>query len=85
MGVPTEAKRRGGAGGDAREEVYPFADGRVLSAARKLGLGGDPRTLGRLVERGEFARLTSALIRVDLAHAYEQVRDAAIGAPRSAL
>jgi hypothetical protein len=67
------------------DEVYPFADRRVLDAARKLGLAGDARALSRLAERSEFARLTSALIRVDLAHAYEQVRDAAIATPRSAL
>ncbi|MFO7565236.1 MAG: hypothetical protein R6X02_21510 [Enhygromyxa sp.] len=67
------------------DEVYPFADARVLEAARELGLGGDPRSLSRLVDRADFARLTSALIRVDLAHAYEQVRDAAIGAARSAI
>jgi len=65
------------------DEVHPFADARVLAAARQLGLGSDARALSRLVARDELARLTSALIRVELAHAYEQVRDAAIGGPRS--
>lgn len=60
------------------EELHPFADARVLVAARELGLGDDARALSRLVERAEFARLSSALIRVELADAYAQVRDAAV-------
>ncbi len=59
------------------DEVYPYADERVLEAARKLDLAGDPRVLSDFVERDEFARLTAALIRVDLADAYAKVREAA--------
>jgi endonuclease III len=56
------------------DEVYPFADDRVLAAARELGLGSDARVLSELVERGEFARLAAALIRVDLTDSYPQIR-----------
>lgn len=63
-------------------ELHPFADDRVLAAARELGLGSDARALSGLVERGEFARLAAALIRVELADGYAQVR---ADASRSAL
>jgi endonuclease III len=58
------------------DELHPFADDRVLAAARKLGLPNNARALSELVEREDFVRLASALIRVDLAHAYEQVQSA---------
>lgn len=56
------------------DEVYPFADARVLAAARELGLGRDAQSLSKLVDRGEFVRLVAALIRVELSDAYEQLR-----------
>jgi endonuclease III len=48
-------------------ENYPFADARVLSSARKFGLPADTRELASLVAGPTaFARLVSALIRVQL-------------------
>lgn len=66
----------------AWEELYPFADRRCLEAARRLGLGGDPRALARLVDRdaGSFARLVAALIRVRLERDYDGVRERAASA-----
>lgn len=55
------------------EEVYPFADDRVLQAAARLELGRDPQSLARLVDRQDFARLTAALIRVALGKAYDEI------------
>ncbi len=55
----------------AWDEAYPFADRRVLKAAAKLDLGADARALAKLVnKRGDFARLTAALVRVELTKAY---------------
>jgi len=56
------------------DEVYPYADERVLRAAERLGLGKDARSLARLVERKEFPRLVAGLIRVDLRKAYEGIQ-----------
>lgn len=62
----------------AWDEVYPFADDRVLKAADLLGLPVEPRKLARLVDGAPaFARLTAALVRVDLEKAYEEIREAA--------
>ncbi|MFW6093178.1 MAG: hypothetical protein ACODAC_04335 [Pseudomonadota bacterium] len=57
----------------AWEEVYPYADQRVLKAARRLGLGDDAQALARLVPREDFARFAGALLQVDLRHAYDEV------------
>jgi endonuclease III len=61
------------------EELYPFADRRALRAAERLGLGGEVRSLARLVDgdAGEFATLTAALIRVGLERDYDGVRERA--------
>jgi endonuclease III len=59
------------------EEVYPFADDRVIEAARELGLPDEASGLSEMVERGEFPSLAAALVRVDLDGAYEQVRTSA--------
>ena len=61
------------------EELYPFADRRALRAAERLGLGGEVRSLARLVDgdAGEFATLTAALIRVRLERDYDGVRERA--------
>jgi endonuclease III len=56
------------------EEVYPYADERVLEAAGKLGLGKDAESLSQLVDREEFVRLVAALVRVELDDGYEQLR-----------
>ncbi|MGI8740621.1 MAG: hypothetical protein ACR2KU_13745 [Gammaproteobacteria bacterium] len=65
------------------EEVYPHADRGVLKAASKLGLGDDAKDLVRLVDnRGDFVRLTAALVRVELTNGYGELtsRDRATGA-----
>ena len=56
------------------DEVYPYADERVLRAADRLGLGKDAQSLARLVEQKEFPRLVAGLIRVDLRKAYEGIQ-----------
>lgn len=58
-------------------EVYPWADERVLRAARRLGLGRDARALSRLVDRRRYPALVAGLIRVDLEDGFEEVRAAA--------
>ncbi|MCO6441552.1 MAG: hypothetical protein J5I81_10780 [Nitrococcus mobilis] len=61
------------------DEVYPYADEKVLRSAEKLGLPSDPQGLSALVAREDFARLAAGLIRVDLERAYEKVRAEALG------
>lgn len=61
------------------EEVYPYADKKVLEAAGKLGLPSEARQLSTLVAHEDFARLTAGLIRVDLGRAYAKVRAEADG------
>jgi endonuclease III len=51
----------------AWDELYPFADERALSEARRLGLPGDPKALARGHDRQAFARLVAALVRSSLA------------------
>ncbi|MEZ4333808.1 MAG: endonuclease [Myxococcota bacterium] len=55
------------------EEFRPFADDRVLRAARRLDLGSGADALARLVEGDALPRLEAALVRVDLADAYDEV------------
>lgn len=58
-------------------EVHPFADDRVLGAARRLGLGSGAAALAELVPRRDFPRLAAGLVRVDLGRAYDEVREGA--------
>jgi hypothetical protein len=55
------------------DELYPFADKKALAAAEKLDLGRDAEALSSLVARKDFPRLIAALVRVDLAKAYDHV------------
>ncbi len=48
-------------------ELYPFADKKALTAARRLGLPGDGAGLAALVPQAEFPRLVAALVRAALA------------------
>lgn len=59
------------------EEVFPYADRKVLDAARRLGLPANPLELSRLVRRKDFARFTAALVRTALAKDYDQFLDRA--------
>ncbi|MEW4452716.1 hypothetical protein AB1L30_08575 [Bremerella sp. JC817] len=45
-------------------EVYPYADDRVMAAARKLNLPGDAFRLSRLVARVDFPRLVAGIDRI---------------------
>jgi len=54
-------------------EVRPALDDRAMRAARRLGLGDDPRRVGYRVEGPELPRLASALVRVDLDDGYERL------------
>ncbi|MGH2821003.1 MAG: Rho termination factor N-terminal domain-containing protein [Actinomycetota bacterium] len=56
-------------------EIAPFADGRALTAANRLHLGGDIKALTRLVRRNDFPRFVAALVRVEQENAYEDVLD----------
>lgn len=59
-------------------ELYPFADERVTAPARRLGLPGSAGRLGELTGGPrDFARLTAALVRCNLADDYDAVRAAA--------
>lgn len=58
-------------------EVYPYADARVLDAARRLRLGATAEELRPLVSRRQFPALAAALVRVDLAGDYDEIRKVA--------
>lgn len=70
----TEFKGIGDVGADvfcrevqgAWDELYPFADDRVLGTARELGLPADATGLAELASRQDFPRLVAALVRVGL-------------------
>jgi hypothetical protein len=63
----------------AWDELFPFADERALGAAKRLGLGATAGALAKLVDRGQFARLVAALVRVELEKDYEAVLAEASG------
>ena len=52
-------------------ELYPYADGRVIRAARRLGLPADAQSLAALVGPERFPRLAAGLAHVDRAGAYD--------------
>ncbi len=54
----------------AWEEVYPYADDRILQVAARLGLPDDTPGLAKLSRRRDFPRLVAALMRVHLQKAY---------------
>ncbi|HVL34342.1 MAG TPA: hypothetical protein VM489_01590 [Burkholderiales bacterium] len=56
------------------DEFQPYADKRVLRAAKRLKLGGGPKALARLVDKKHLPRLEAALVRVELAGAHDQIR-----------
>lgn len=60
-------------------ELYPFADGRALGAAERLGLGSSAAALARLAQGRDFAILVDALVRVGLDHAEDDILAAAEG------
>ncbi|HWL51033.1 MAG TPA: hypothetical protein VNQ90_01260 [Chthoniobacteraceae bacterium] len=59
------------------DELYPFADAKALSVARKMHLGDDAKTLAGLVPRHDFPRLLSALVRCGLAKEEEALMEEA--------
>jgi hypothetical protein len=61
----------------AWDELFPFADGRALRTAERLGLGKDTKALARGRDRRTFARLVAGLVRVGLAKDYDGVLEAA--------
>lgn len=63
----------------AWDELYPFADDRVLAAAGRVELGNDARALARLVDRDDLPRLTAALVRAELDGDWDGVRERASG------
>jgi hypothetical protein len=61
----------------AWDEVRPFADRRVLQAARTLGLGSDAKSVAKHVSKKDFPKLASALVRVQLGNASDAVKQSA--------
>lgn len=61
----------------AWDELYPFADKKALKAAKRLGLPGTAEGLAELVKRADYPRLLAALVRTDIEHDYEAMRQAA--------
>lgn len=57
---------------EAWPELYPFADTKALSAAKRLGLGKSAVELSRLVDRQDYVPLIAGLVRVDLGKHYDQ-------------
>lgn len=58
-------------------ELWPFADAKSLDGARRLGLPADPDELAGFVEKQEFPRLVTALVRMDFAGDADDIRSAA--------
>jgi hypothetical protein len=59
-------------------ELFPFADPKALAGAKTLGLPADAARLAAIVRgRQKFARLVSALVRVQLEHKQDDVLAAA--------
>lgn len=58
-------------------ELYPFVDERARTAAAALGLPDTPAALAALVDRADFPRFVTGLVRVDLADAYDEIGRAA--------
>jgi hypothetical protein len=56
------------------DECYPFADRKVIEAAKRLNLGEDAHGLAVRVERSEFPRLAAALVRINLADDYDRFK-----------
>ena len=62
--------------GRALARSNPHADRRVLKAAAKLRLCDDAKDLAGLVDnRADFARLTAALVRIELSRGYHELED----------
>lgn len=61
----------------AWDEVYPYADKRVVQAAEKLSLAGSAKELAELVSKADFPRLAAALVRADLNKDLDKLRSAA--------
>lgn len=58
------------------EEVFPYADQRVLKAAKHLDLGSSAEDLSKLVSRKDFPKLVAALVHVELEKKYDEVLEA---------
>jgi endonuclease III len=59
------------------DETYPYADKRVIQAARHLRLGTSAQALSKLVPRKDFTRFVAALMRTNLAKDYDEILKAA--------
>lgn len=57
------------------EEVFPFADDRILRTAKELDLPDDVDALLDLVGDRDFPRLVAALVRVRLAHEQDELKE----------
>jgi hypothetical protein len=57
-------------------ELYPFADRLALETAQTLGLPHTPESLAQIVDRADFPRLVTALVRTKLAGDAERTRQA---------
>jgi hypothetical protein len=59
------------------EELYPFADKRILEESRRLGIADTVEELAGKVARKDFVRLTAALVRTRLEKDEQRVVEAA--------
>ena len=59
----------------AWDELMPFADDRVLKAAKKLGISDNVSDLRKKVKAKDFTRLVAGLIRIDLENKYGDFDD----------
>lgn len=60
------------------EELFPFADQRILKAARRMGLGKDAAELRRLVRgKRDYIRLVAGIVRIELEDRYAELPAAA--------
>jgi endonuclease III len=55
------------------EEVFPFADDRILETAKAMNLPDRVEDLQHLVDDQDFPRLVAALVRVRLAHCEDEI------------
>lgn len=61
------------------DELYPFADDKVLEQAGTLGLPKSPEALSELVSKRDFPRLVAAIMRVGISDRQDEILEQAAG------
>lgn len=57
------------------EELFPFVDKKTKKSAKKLGINSSTKALQKYVAKRDFARLSAALVRMDLNNDYDLQKD----------